>query len=274
LEKAQVNGTTIAYEIIGQGEPLLFIHGAGVSHIEFQPQYETLGNHFRLILPDVRGHGESGQTHEPYSIKLFSDDLSGLLDVLNLERVFVVGHSMGGGIAQQLAVDNPERVRALILAETNYGVGDNPAMRLLLRINGAIIRLMGIRTMVNISVRQMGSTAEIRDVLRQAYAPQMANPDNFWNIYRALSAFNGREQLSHIQCPTLVMIAENNRMFQGFGHTIAQVITDAQLITIPNAGHGLNWDNPEAFNSAVIEFLDKVTHGHGAIANDNQQGVD
>lgn len=262
LSKAQVNSTTIAYEVIGQGEPLLLIHGAGVSHTEFQPQYEALGKHFQLILPDVRGHGESGQTKEPYSIKLFGDDMIGLLDSLKIQRVLVLGHSMGGGIAQQMVVDYPDRIRAVILTETNYGLGDNAALRLLLKINGAIIRLMGIRAMVGISVRQMGKTPSMQAILREAYAPQVANPSNFWNIYASLSAFDGKAQLSRIRCPALIMIAENNRVTHGMGRYMAETIPNAELVTIPKAGHMLNWDNSEAFHKAVIEFFEKVTHGH------------
>jgi 3-oxoadipate enol-lactonase len=263
LDKAQVNGTEIAYETRGQGEPLLLIHGAGVSHREFQPQYEALGAKFRLILPDVRGHGESGQMPTPYTIKQFADDMIALLNYLGFDKAFVLGHSMGGGIAQQIAVGYPERVPALVLAETAYGFGRHSIIRFLLAINGGIVRLLGMKRMVDLSVRQLAQTEEARKLLRETFQPQLANPANFWNVYGALTTFDGREQLKRIQCPTLILIADRNRISHGSGRTMAALIPNAALKMISNAGHGLNWDNPEAFNQTVIEFLEQQTTGKG-----------
>ncbi len=261
MEKAQVNGTTIAYEVVGQGEPLLLVHGAGVSHAEFKPQYEALDGAFRLIVPDVRGHGESGQTSEPYSIKLFADDLFGLLDVLKIDKVLICGHSMGGAIAQQMAVDHSERVQAAVLAETNYGFGDNLLMKIFMPLGTWMTKLIGLERAKNMTIRQMAKSPEVAAVFEEGFRPQMANPANFWNLPDANYTFNGKGQLSRIQCPTLILIAQNNRVTHGMGRTMEKLIPNAKLMMIPNAGHMLNWDNVEMFNSVVLEFFEKVTHG-------------
>jgi pimeloyl-ACP methyl ester carboxylesterase len=259
MESASINGTTITYTVRGEGEPLLLIHGAGIDHTEWQPQLDALGKHFKIIAPDVRGHGKSGQTAAPYSIELFADDMVGLLDALGIEKTLVCGHSMGGAVAQCVAAQQPERVKALILAETNYGFEDMRGMILVLEATKPIMKLVGVKRLVDMTIRQMVRGTEAQDLLRAAYAPQVANPSNFWNIWDANNKFKGKAQLRRIQCPTLVMIAENNQVTHKMGHYMAKTIPNARLITIPNAGHGLNWENPEAFNAALIEFFQTVS---------------
>jgi 3-oxoadipate enol-lactonase len=259
VEKAQVNGTTIAYEVVGSGEPLLLIHGAGVSHTEFQPQYEALGARYRLIMPDVRGHGESGQTPEPYSIKLFADDMFGLLDKLGIEQTLICGHSMGGAIAQQMAVDQPKRVRAAVLAETNYGFGDNKLLKLFIPVGTWMTKLMGMERAKNMTVRQMKLSPEAAAIFEEGFRVQMKNPDNFWNLSEANYQFDGKGQLSRIGCPTLILIAENNKVTHGMGRTMEKLIPGAKLSMIPKAGHMLNWDNTNGFNRAVLEFFAAVS---------------
>ncbi|MBZ0282011.1 MAG: alpha/beta hydrolase [Anaerolineae bacterium] len=262
MPKAQVNGATIAYEAHGEGEPLLLIHGAGVSRIEFRPQHEALSKQFRLIIPDVRGHGDSEITRAPYSMKLFADDMIGLLDVLGIPKVMVCGHSMGGTIGQQMAVDYPTRVQALILAETNYGLKSDPLLRAAGVIGDWMVGLIGIKRLIPMTARQLAAgSKEAEAMYLEAFAPQQANPANFMNISQANNNFDGKGQLHLIQCPTLVMIAERNRATHGMGRYMAKTIPGAQLMTIPKAGHGLNWDNTEAFNAAVLEFFIKVTYG-------------
>lgn len=262
MDKARVNGITIAYEVHGQGEPLLLIHGAGVSRVEFRPQIEPLSQHFRLIVPDVRGHGDSEITSAPYSMKLFADDMIGLLDVLGIQQVLVCGHSMGGTIAQQMAVDYPSRVQAVILAETNYGLKSDLLLRAAGKVGDWMVGLIGLKRLMPMTAKQLAAgSKEAEAMYLEAFTPHVTNPANYMNISQANNNFDGKGQLHRIQCPTLVMIAERNRATHGMGRYMAKTIPGAQLVTIPNAGHGLNWDNTEAFNGAVLEFFKKVIYG-------------
>ncbi|HEX2907614.1 MAG TPA: alpha/beta hydrolase [Phototrophicaceae bacterium] len=259
---AQINGIRLAYEIYGQGEPLLLIHGAIVSHLEWRPQLEALGKAFQLIMPDVRGHGESGSSSEPYSIQQFAEDLFGLLETLGIQQTIVCGHSMGGAIAQQLTIDHPERVRALVLAETIFRFPQDWKLNLRLKVRNGILRLMGLKRLKRLMGQQFGAkSAEDVALLDTIFKPHLTNPANFWNIWKANKGFDNQARLNQIHCPTLILVAENNHATQEQGRIMAQVIPEAQLITIPNAKHGLNWDNPEAFNAAVMEFSKKVTYG-------------
>jgi 3-oxoadipate enol-lactonase len=263
LEKAKVNGTEIAYEVHGQGEPLLLIHGAGVPHGEFQPQYEAVGAKFRLILPDVRGHGESDVSKAPYSMKQFADDMIALMDTLKIERTLILGHSMGGTIAQQMAVDHPNRVKALVLAETNYGIKSTPALYWTVRLMDPVSRMIGIKRLSAMSVNQFSARSpQMKPFLESAFQQHIDHPDNFWNISQANNEFDGKGQLSRIQCPTLLLVAQNNPATHSFAKYMVEHIPNARLVTIPNASHMLNWDNAEAFNKTVLEFLEQVAESN------------
>ena len=95
-------------------------------------------------------------------------------------------------------------------------------------------------------------------MFEEGFRVQMQNPDNFWNLSEANYQFDGKRQLSRIQCPTLILIAENNRVTHGMGRTMEKLIPGAQLKMIPKAGHMLNWDNTDEFNAAVLAFFEAV----------------
>lgn len=256
MEHAQVNGTTIAYATTGEGEPLLLIHGAQGSSVEWKPQIAALTGHFRLIVPDVRGHGASAHTPAPYSMELFADDMAGLLDALEVESAHVLGHSMGGAVAQALAARHPGKVRRLILAETNYGFEDYPLLWWAATLSAPAMRLIGVRGFVNLTLKQVKIKDETdKRLLESGFAPQIANPRNFWNIWRANNDYKGKAALAQINAPTLVMVAAQNKITHGMGKHMAEAISGARLIMIPDAGHLLNWDNPIEFNAEVIRFF-------------------
>ncbi|MBL8160768.1 MAG: alpha/beta fold hydrolase [Anaerolineae bacterium] len=258
MQRLSINGTAIDCERYGQGEPLLLLHGAGVSGASWEPQIKTLADRFNLIVPDIRGHGGSAQHAEPYSIPQFADDMIALLDALGIEGALVCGHSMGGAVAQQMAARYPTRVKALIIAESNFGF-DNPFMQAMMSFSGWLSRMIGIKRLASMTARQLANRSpQAVPVIEAGFAPHIANPENFWNVYQANSQYSGRAELSRIQCPTLVLIAQNNRATHGYGRTMVQLIPGARLEIIPNAGHLLNWDNTPAFNQAVLRFFDEV----------------
>ncbi|MBZ0290246.1 MAG: alpha/beta hydrolase, partial [Anaerolineae bacterium] len=184
------------------------------------------------------------------------------LDKLSLEKTLILGHSMGGTIAQQMAVDHPERVKALVLAETNYGIKSAPILYWTVRLMDPVSRMIGIKRLSSMSVKQFSvHSPQLKPFMETAFQQHIDNPANFWNISQANNEFDGKGQLSRIQCPTLILIAEKNRATHGMAKYMAEHIPNARLVTIPNAGHMLNWDNADAFNKTVIEFFEKVTHG-------------
>ena len=118
MPKLHVNNIDIHYEITGEGQPLLFIHGLGSSSLDWEEQVSFFSKDYKVITFDVRGHRLSDKPLDPYSIQLFSGDTSALIKSLDLPPVHVVGISMGGMIAFQLAVDGPELLKSMTIVNS------------------------------------------------------------------------------------------------------------------------------------------------------------
>lgn len=245
----------IAYQEHGQGDALLLIHGGMMSGAEWQPQIAPFAERCRVIAADVRGHGASGRGGYPYSIAQWAGDLVALLDALGIERAFVCGHSMGGTVAQQMAADFPGKVRALVIAESNYGTGNDPVMRFAATLSTAVIKLLGAKTAAKAATAALSGSPAIKDMVSREMAAHTDDPRNLFAILDAMNAYDGRANLTRIQCPTLVLHGADFRMGHKQHQEMAAAIPGARLVTIPAAGHGVNWDNTPAFNAAVLEFL-------------------
>lgn len=258
MNTVTVNDTTIAYQDVGSGAVLLLIHGGLISHREWQPQIEPFARTLRVIVPDVRGHGASGRDGMPYSIHQWAADMVALLDALGIERAIVCGHSMGGTVAQQMAADHPARVRALIIAESNFGVANEPMMRFAAGISTALFKLMGAKTAVRIATSSLAATPGIKALAGGDIEAHAENPANLFAILDAMNDYDGRENLTRITCPTLIMAGEKFKLSHKQAREMAATIPNAKLVFIPDAGHGANWDNTEAFNREVLSFVESL----------------
>jgi len=121
MPKANVNGISMAYDVDGQGEPLVLIMGLGGSRKGWIFQKRTFAKHFKVITFDSRGVGDSDKPDERYTIDTLADDVIGLMDHLGTEQAHVFGVSHGGRVAQEVAINYPDRVNKLVLASTNIG---------------------------------------------------------------------------------------------------------------------------------------------------------
>jgi len=115
---AEINGIKICYEIKGEGEPLILVHGFGADKEVWIAQFEPLSKHFKVVRFDNRGAGKSDRPDEPYSMEMFADDVAGLMDHLGIDKAHILGWSLGGMIVQTFAIKYPERLRKLILINT------------------------------------------------------------------------------------------------------------------------------------------------------------
>ncbi|MEO8803656.1 MAG: alpha/beta hydrolase, partial [Rudaea sp.] len=122
MPKIEVDSTELYYECAGSGPPLLLIHGLGSSGDDWAFQLDDFSREHTLILPDLRGSGRSAKPHGPYTIIQFASDLWALLDALSIEHVDIVGFSLGGAVAQEMALIRPTHVRRMVLcnALANY----------------------------------------------------------------------------------------------------------------------------------------------------------
>ena len=126
MSKLRANGIMVNYELAGQGDCLVLVHGAGDSLRMWYGQVPEFSRHYRVLTYDIRGFGETELGDADVDVSLLAADLRELLRALGIDRAFVLGHSMGGRIALQLAIEQPEMVQALVLSSSGIGVGARP----------------------------------------------------------------------------------------------------------------------------------------------------
>lgn len=244
----------IAYEMKGTAPPLLFIHGALVSRAMWRPQIEYFSEQYRVIAPDLPAHGATPDIGPEYTIANLSEWVVQLLDRLRVEQCHVCGHSLGGMVAQQLAISHPTRIKRLVLAETAFGTYDSLWERLQTSIAIPFLKIIPPRILVGLAARRYGTiNHHVGEFVRQEMGRYDQN-----RVLRVMSAafdFAGKQQLPRILSPTLVLVAEKNRQTHRHGKQMADLIPNASFTIIPNSHHLLNLDNPETFNRVVLAFL-------------------
>ena len=263
--KAVVNGGEIFYVDVGisKATPIVLIHGFPFSHEMWDPQIEVLQKRFRVIAYDLRGHGKSGVGDGQYTLEFFVDDLLGLLDHLKIERAVLCGLSMGGYIALRTVERNPERVRGLILADTQAKADSNEAK---------LKRAAAIK-----SVKANGVKAYAEDFVKSVFAPQtLANnkaavekirriiqSNSSLGICGALLALASRtettEALSGIKVPTLILVGEHDALTPpSASQEMRNKIPNSEIHVIPNAAHMSNLENSKEFNKHLLDFLGRL----------------
>jgi len=259
MPKLRVNNTGIYCEITGQGEPLLFIHGLASSSRSWKKQVPLFSQHYRVITFDIRGHGRSDKHIEPYSIELFAADTVELLKALGVGLTHVVGFSMGGMIAFQMAVDAPELVRSLVAVNCcpegsmrtfNNGVECVKHM-VGLQINDIKRwrRPNGVEP-VSVSVQERSHQSVIQ---RMAVTNKLA----YANAFGALVKWSVADRLETIKCPTLMITGDGDFVPVSIKEEYASKMPYAELAVINNSRHGTPRERTEEFNSVLLEFVSR-----------------
>jgi len=260
-----VNNIDLAHSDEGQGSPVVFLHAFPLNRRMWAPQVTALQDQYRVITIDLRGHGESEAPMWRYTLDLFADDITALLDHLDIPRATFVGLSMGGYILFALYRRYPERVRALVLADTR-AAADTPegkATRFSMaqvaykRGSAAIADLMLPKLLSPDGMKQHTSlVTTLRDIITNN------QPSGIIGDLMAMEERPDSTPLLHtISVPTLVVVGEHDSPsppaeMKG----MAEFIPEATFEIIPEAGHVSNLENPEAFNRALLRFLADVGH--------------
>jgi pimeloyl-ACP methyl ester carboxylesterase len=247
----------------GAGPSLLLIHGLMVSGAMYRPVLPALARHYRVIVPDLRGHGRSGALPGPYRVEQLARDLAQLLDDLQVDSAHVLGYSQGGAVAQQFAHDYPTRVRGLVLACTY-------AYNMLSRreqVEGMLapwmVRILGMRLLARLLFAGAGGGQRLPPETARWLQGILAANDKARMIaaVEAMKAFDSRLWLHQIVCPTLVIAgAEDTAVPLAHAQMLAQGVPGAQLRVIDGAGHTLIWTHTDIFVQVVEAFLASVNH--------------
>jgi pimeloyl-ACP methyl ester carboxylesterase len=266
MPKVHANGIDIYYEIQGQGRPLVLIAGISYTHWMWHKMAPELAQHYQVILFDNRGVGETDATAGPYSAQMMAEDTAGLLDALNIEKAAIMGHSMGGFIAQALVLDHPERVEKLILAATNFG-GPNhipvtpEAMAVLSDVSGDPLE----RFKRGLQVSTAPGFAEANPEIIAAWVAYRSDNPIDPSAYQAQLAVglgliseqaSFEKKLKNVQAPTLILFGEHDKVVPvGNAELLHQQIPNSQIKILSNAGHFFPIEKPHAATEAIVEFL-------------------
>jgi 3-oxoadipate enol-lactonase len=261
MPTTQVNGQTLYYEVHGDGEPLLCVMGLAADTLAWTLQVPAFSARHRTVVFDNRDVGQSSQAKAEYEIPDMADDALGLADALELDSFHLLGVSMGGAIAQEMALAAPERVRTLTLAVTYAAAGRWG--RTLSDVWGARVHRMSreeridellLLTLSEEFFENAEGVAFLRDLMLQNPHPQP--PDAFARQLAASSRHDTRARLADLAMPTHVIGAERDILVPVWKSAeIAELIPDAQLTVIEACPHGLNVERAEEFNRAVLDFI-------------------
>lgn len=263
-----VNGTRLHVTEEGTGHAVLFLHGMGCDGTDWEPQVDAFADRYRCITIDHRGHGRSDrEVGDGYSIARFAADARAVLDHLGVDRAHVVGLSMGGMIAQQLTLDDPERVCTLSLLDTFARPGPMAdgmgAMADQVEAGGLDALAGGFQAMV-FAAATTGTKPELVerfDAQFRANTPACLAAD-----MRAIAGIDVYDRLGSIAAPTVVLCgAEDNLTPLPMAEELAAAIPGATLEIVPDAGHFSNIENPEVVNRILAKQLEHPCD-HGAKA--------
>jgi pimeloyl-ACP methyl ester carboxylesterase len=242
----------IHYEVHGDGPPLILTHGYSSTSAMWREQIDPLSKHHKLILWDMRGHGRSDYPEDPlaYSEALTVADIAALLDAVGAKRAIVGGLSLGGYMSLAFYRAHPERVRALLIIDTGPGFKKDDAREAWNRRaldTGERLEREGLNMLKSGSRER--STVQHRDARGLALAARGMLTQRDARVI---------ELLPEIKVPSLIVVGADDTPFLAASDYMAAKIPGARKVVIPQAGHAVNIDQPQAFIEAVEPFLESL----------------
>jgi 3-oxoadipate enol-lactonase len=274
VSMAQVDSIELYWEEHGSGDPLLLIMGLAADSTAWLFQIPDFARRYRTIAFDNRGVGRSAKPRGPYTIHQMADDAAGLLDVLGIERAHVVGVSMGGMIAQELALRHPARVRGLVLGCT-FPEPDADAER---QRQFSVAQFGGRVTATGeteIDVSALDPLAFFQHLLPRVFNQSFIDRElpKLLHVFagalqygfsmeailgqvEAVMGHKATDRLHRITAPTLVITGDADLLVSpANSDVLARNIPGAKLVKVPGGSHGFNFETPEVFNREVLDFL-------------------
>ena len=261
LKKARIGNYEIHYVDVGQGVPVVLIHGLAGDYSAWSSQIQLLRDHFRVIAFDNRGAGKSTQVDESISTQDLAKDALGLMDFLNISSAHIVGRSMGGAIAQHMALMSPERIKSLVLC-ASFAVLDPLGRRVLLNMREALEWRMNWADHARHSVQNFVSAEffnskqqEVKKI-EALIGGETRLPACYIRQNEACQNHDTSSQLALIKQPTLIMAGKNDPICSLTATDIlSQGIVDSETILFDNSSHFFLMEQPDKFNQSLKGWL-------------------
>ena len=273
VRSVRIHGHDRAYVKLGSGPALLLIHGIGSRHETWWPVIDELAQTHTVIAPDLLGHGQSGKPRADYSIGGYANGMRDLLTVLGIDRVTVVGHSLGGGVAMQFAYQFPQRTERIVLVGTG-GLGPevNPIIPLC-TVPGSSLALAALASR---PARRIGMP--LLNSLHNSGLPMTADLDQLAIVYNDLGSGQARQAFRHVLraivdwrgqivtmndrayltefIPTLIIWGRDDTVIPvKHAYAAEDGLPHADIKVFNNAGHFPHADQPELFVQTLLHFL-------------------
>ncbi len=259
----EIRGVSYHYEVIGQGPPVLFAHCLTWNHREFDAQAAALADRYTLILPDQRGHGQTGFPAEPYTLADMAEDLYALVQKLDVGPVHYVGHSMGAMMGPIFALAHPGALRSLTLiggsadAETPQRLGGYRQLIAAVRAGHhapVAEKLTGLFFGKTSRAKRKAAIARFLDDFMT-----ISGEGLHWTAEAVFARPDLRPRLPEIALPALVMAGEEDVVTSPErARELADGIPDARLLILPRAGHFLPVEAPHTVSGALLDFWETL----------------
>ncbi len=252
--------TNIYYDIVGKGEPVMFIHGLGSSTEGWKFQTDYFSKFCKVILVDLRGHGKSDKPKGKYSVSLFAQDCLAIIDDLNIQSLHIVGISLGSLVAFEMAVKRQQLVKSLVIVN---GIPEvkitKPYILFRIYIRLALTWLLGVKNIGRILSKNLFPGDDKR-MLRKQFIEEWSKNDKNAYLKSALSLMNWSaiEQVKNMDIPILLLSAEFDYISIEQKKYYKNKLLRGELVVIENTRHALPAEKPDAFNQEVKKFLKKV----------------
>jgi len=262
MPKVKLNDISFYYEVYGDGTPLLLISGLGSDSSSWSGVVKEFASSFQTIVFDNRGAGRSGIMRKPHTIYRMAEDAVRLLDHLKIKRAYVIGHSMGGYIAQDIAINYPGRINKLIL-EATAAVSSKRNNALFFEFYKKLRKKEDFEDWVrawafwSFSPKAFGTGSFVGTFIKKAAEyPYPVNADGFRAQIEAIASFDARAKLGSIKAKTLILAGKDDILITPEeAGILAKNIHKSVFQLLGGVAHSIHIENPKLFISTVSEFL-------------------
>jgi pimeloyl-ACP methyl ester carboxylesterase len=259
MPKVTVNTISLDYAIQGEGKAILLLHGLGSTKKDWDAQIPVFSQHYKTVAVDLRGHGNSSIPAEKdqYGVHFMSQDIKHLMDALEIPKATLIGFSMGGAVAFEFAVNYPERLDKLIIVNSGPDFNDMGELgEELLNSRTAFLNEKGIAELAKTIAENMFPEPH-QVAMKEEFEARCAKNDHdaYYQSFVTLMAWGLGDRLQEIEHKTLIVGSDMDYTPVAFKENYTKRMKNAELAVVKNSRHGVIIDQPEDFNTIVLNFL-------------------